>query len=52
MHWKVSIVSFLWILDDSWEPETDVLLPASSAVIYTPRGEDEQSVHTGLSYRE
>lgn len=52
MDWKVSIVSFLWILDDSWEPETGVLLPASSAVIYTTQGEDEQSVHTGPSHRE
>lgn len=49
MHWKVNIVSFLWVLDASSEPETDVLLPASSAVICTTQGEDEQSAHTGLS---
>lgn len=38
-----------WFLRDS---ETDVLLPASSVVIYTTQGESEQSVHTELSYRE
>jgi len=32
--------------------ETDVLLPAPFVVIYTTQGEDEESMHTGLSYRE
>lgn len=39
---------FLWIL----ATESNKLLPAISVGIYTTEGEDEQSVHSDLSYIE